>query len=883
MAQWPREGEGTNTNIDNGTTSNTNTALRLAPDGSGGVQWSVGGGGGITSVPQENVCYLTTAGNDSTGVVGDVAKPFLTLTAAMNACSSGDVIVVARGTYAEASPLVHKSGVNVIGLSGGSSCSIDVDEYQLSGNLGNLQNIKIGGQLSWGGIIHIVDNCTIDWTANDESGVVASGTAGVLYLKNSSTIKCDHTGTQGGELVCIELTGTAHIQAENSHFDIDYEGAASGDDVIMIDDQRGATANAVIIDNCSFETECSGSTPAGDVIKIRHNPTTGADHFHSRNNTGEFVVTAGTGDYIDVQELNANCEITNSGESEVTGFANEYVSQNSSVAPIKTDMNCIFDTATDFSDIFDGTMSPTGTIKINGSITPNVIAVAADYGASENWLFDEAVRTAGDFTFPASLSAFPEGAKRTIFNNGTTICQIDPNGNDIDGDSSVRGLYSNGFVTFEKVSGAVKVISSSQYIPYANPADIPGLKIFIDPDNGITTSGNDITEIVSQDGSSFCTFSDPGAGNRPELLLAELNGHNIIEADGTEWMESTDIDPSYCSGGLFAVSIVKRSDLTSDYLLSKYGNTNAKREFYMRTEMCRIYDNTIVYNTSSLNPADNEWVVLSMSFTQSGGLSVYINNNLSARDESPVIAAIQNTTEILRLFRDYSTSNMFNGQMGEMYVYNRPLATSERESVHNHYGAHYNLQDVLGINNKAIGKIYEHSRGNFDYNAGSENTELDASNTIVIGHADLNLWRRASSATNANINVALNLYRDSADTSAYAITTQKLGTFNLVETSATAGSSGTTLTLSSTAGINIDDLIAITDSGGAYVYRRVTAINNSTSLDIDTSYTVASGDQISKVVQINDGDGFDFSNYWSVGLTAPYDIDNIYYHYREAK
>lgn len=49
-------------------------------------------------------------GNDATGVRGDASKPFLTLTAAKTAATSGDTIFVGPGTYAERNLL--KNGVN---------------------------------------------------------------------------------------------------------------------------------------------------------------------------------------------------------------------------------------------------------------------------------------------------------------------------------------------------------------------------------------------------------------------------------------------------------------------------------------------------------------------------------------------------------------------------------------------------------------------------------------------------------------------------------------------------------------------------------------------------------------------------------------------------
>jgi hypothetical protein len=64
-----------------------------------------------TTIPTGNIVWVDAVnGNDSTGMRGQLGKPFLTLTAAKNAANSGDVIVVFPGTYNGNNLL--KDGVN---------------------------------------------------------------------------------------------------------------------------------------------------------------------------------------------------------------------------------------------------------------------------------------------------------------------------------------------------------------------------------------------------------------------------------------------------------------------------------------------------------------------------------------------------------------------------------------------------------------------------------------------------------------------------------------------------------------------------------------------------------------------------------------------------
>lgn len=57
--------------------------------------------------------YVDTAGNDLTGVAGDVTKPFATVAAACSAASAGNVVLIRAGTYTEANPITVPSNVLV--------------------------------------------------------------------------------------------------------------------------------------------------------------------------------------------------------------------------------------------------------------------------------------------------------------------------------------------------------------------------------------------------------------------------------------------------------------------------------------------------------------------------------------------------------------------------------------------------------------------------------------------------------------------------------------------------------------------------------------------------------------------------------------------------
>jgi hypothetical protein len=83
----------------------------MAGGGFGIYGSSGGGGGGITAVTIQNTAYVAKNGNDGTGVVDDLTKPFLTIAAASAAADAQDCVYVYRGSYTESSTETFVSNV----------------------------------------------------------------------------------------------------------------------------------------------------------------------------------------------------------------------------------------------------------------------------------------------------------------------------------------------------------------------------------------------------------------------------------------------------------------------------------------------------------------------------------------------------------------------------------------------------------------------------------------------------------------------------------------------------------------------------------------------------------------------------------------------------
>lgn len=66
----------------------------------------------LYQLPQVTTLTVSKNGSDATGIRGRLDKPFLTIRGALNASSSGDLIIVYPGTYEEASPISLAHNVN---------------------------------------------------------------------------------------------------------------------------------------------------------------------------------------------------------------------------------------------------------------------------------------------------------------------------------------------------------------------------------------------------------------------------------------------------------------------------------------------------------------------------------------------------------------------------------------------------------------------------------------------------------------------------------------------------------------------------------------------------------------------------------------------------
>jgi len=121
--------------------------------------------------------------------------------------------------------------------------------------------------------------------------------------------------------------------------------------------------------------------------------------------------------------------------------------------------------------------------------------------------------------------------------------------------------------------------------------------------------------------------------------------------------------------------------------------------------------------------------------------------------------------------------------------------------------------------------------------------------------------------------VTVTLYGNASAIDANAITTESLGKESFVETNVNgAVSASTSVTLDTTSGLVVNDMVVFNDGTNGIQYRTITAVSSSTAITVDSSITLADDANCSKIVAVD----MMFFNSWKIGLTCDNAISSIY-------
>ncbi len=636
---------------------------------------------------------------------------FTSIQAAINAADTSGgkkvVVIIYPGVYTE--NVVMKSGVNLFGHTGGSGVDITSSSGTTlamgsgychatnlriitTGTAGTDRAITATGGLHLLTSVKAMADVTNGWPSLIEL------TDAALYLRNGCNMDYDHTGTGGGRISAFILNGASTLYSTGTNTNMKYAGATASDEIIIIEDKR--TGGTLVISGGNSYATLTTNASEGEVefIEVSGTNLTPRISNHSMAligsnniNHGDIYRVKGTGNHVDSRNNNltiagfASNRFTNvdaSGEVDSRGDALE-------IAGITKVSDAIFGAG---STSFVSYPAP-GDIQLSGIVVPNTIDVTAAYGAGETWLFD-IMQCDGTFnvTFPADITPFPDGAYREIWNVGSGIIIIDPNGNPVDGDTSLRNLRAGGYVRLKKLDGEIRVISSSLFGIAVAPDDVANLEIWIDGETGVSVTGALIDSILSQDATGTRTCTSSG-GDRPTLVTAGLNSLDTMLFDGSTELSFGDVEvhSNTASRGLH-VFAVTRPEANNDTIVGKYQNGNT--EWYHQSSRSRVWETGTGggRQTASVTPDMDTWQIQEMSWIPGGYVKAYINGILIT-ESSGIVTDIADTTSDL-MIGDVQSAGNFLGSIAEIIVYSRQISNGERTGIINYLTARWDLSDV---------------------------------------------------------------------------------------------------------------------------------------------------------------------------------------------
>lgn len=167
-----------------------------------------------------NTAFVSKSGNDSTGVMGDFSKPFLTIKKAVGACTSNSnhLVYVFPGSYSEASLTIGTDAVEKTGLNYYFSPGVIVV------SVGNTFKTSIVGTtiIRGGGIFQassdVIDsNANCDWDVQCTSLQMTGATSSGVFFRGGGTfkLKCSTITSTGGGCVDIRsVTSTGYVECD---------------------------------------------------------------------------------------------------------------------------------------------------------------------------------------------------------------------------------------------------------------------------------------------------------------------------------------------------------------------------------------------------------------------------------------------------------------------------------------------------------------------------------------------------------------------------------------------------------------------------------------------------------------------------------------------
>lgn len=255
------------------------------------AEWAVPADSGLFAI--ENTAFVdTTNGDDSTGAVGQLTKPFATAAAAESAASSGDTIVFRPGTHTASG--LGKDEVTYY-IEPGATLSDD------GSNLFTTQSTAISFNVICLGKISMSSNASAIRVDNANAKVVYTGTT---IERLSGAFGYNLYGTAGQLIANITdqnatVNDGVFVRSEGGRIVVNMQNVTTSQNFVQVDN-----ASALVIVNCQYLNV--PSTGSADYI------------FNAQGNGGRIIINCAYSTYNNLQASSAYF-LVSAGQIEFNG------------------------------------------------------------------------------------------------------------------------------------------------------------------------------------------------------------------------------------------------------------------------------------------------------------------------------------------------------------------------------------------------------------------------------------------------------------------------------------------------------------------------------------------------------------------------------------
>jgi len=650
---------------------------------------------------------------------------YTTIQAGINAANSGDTIMIYDGTYTE--NVVTKAGGAITMVGHGSMGSVVIESNtgtcltvpSTPMSMGFFKNLKLKSAatgnnasklFSGSGLVSTFNNVFFDYDINNGYTEKIIELVAGKYSFTGCKFDFDSTGSHVGESTFLSVAGTVEynlmqgfstMTVADVHQDchLHFITDSSNQTNIVRDLDCTLTASAAAFEgNIDFQHITNSDNPEIIGSKVVLTTPSGAN-----GSIGHYVHVMGTGGG-DVHST--------SNRISITGFDTNCFSEISSTETVTSHFD---DIVADDGVIGTGTYSyvnspSNGNLQMSGDIISKVLEITADYDASEDWKFGilSVTPSSSDVTVTfntTEINSLPSGSKRTFVNqcNDHNVI-IDTNGINVSGSVNDRAIYPCGYIVMEKIGSDFIITGSKSTSFNIELTDIANKSLHIDfsDESTVTTSGNNITQIVDKINSwpatpSSAGYVDYGTTTQNSLKTGLWDTTNSPLSFGNKFINS-----NTTGRGMTIIAVVKPR-VTNDAIMSKYYDSTPQREWRFNTNSVTIYQSlSATGNEGVVTFSSNygEWQILEINWLPGSKTTAYKNGFLLGTSAYDIPSIPAGTADLLVGASD-ATGSDFYGEIGEIICLSDTLSDDERASLTSKLGAKWDI-DVVAYSSSAV-------------------------------------------------------------------------------------------------------------------------------------------------------------------------------------